>query len=332
VEAMLRGRDVKIEPVDEKAVGHVDLDKDGTIGEASLIKYDWVPREERFMWYVGRALQLQKEGKLHLAAGLFPEGTEFIHTVRYIDVDDAGQVTMANRIKELRYARKQQWLNYSILRTKADNEFKEKHDFPDRLRTVRGNHEIGVTNNQGWTYAAFIEDSKGELRPQTYEELVFCVGCHGGIGATRDGIFSFERKLDFDQHQHGWYHWSQKSIKGLKDPLRRDGKHEYAYYLEQNGAGDEFRANEEIMTKFFDQQQKLKIDMVDKLKQDITVLLWPSEERAMTLNKAYKVIVDEQSYIHGRDATVKPPENVHQQLEAGQSTGVEKPVVAEKLM
>jgi hypothetical protein len=41
------------------------------------------------------------------------------------------------------------------------------------------------------------------------------------------------------------------------------------------------------------------------------------------LNKAYKIIVDEQSYIYGRDAHVKPSTNVHQEVKIDQKTGLE---------
>jgi hypothetical protein len=332
VEAMVREQDISIEPIDEAVLGGVDLDKDGKIAVAKKITYAWAPLKQRFMWYVGKAYALQKEEKIKIAAGLYPKGTEFIHTVRYIDFDKNGDVKMAERIKELRYARKSSWLTYSKLRDVIDGEFKERHDFPDRLRTVMGNHETGVSNGQGWSYAAFIEDAKGELRPQTYEELAFCVGCHGGVGATSDGIFSFERKLDSDQFQQGWYHWSQKGIKGLADPKRLDGKHEYSYYLEQNQAGDEFRGNSEIMQNFFTAEGTLRGDRIKEMQKDISKLLWPTEKRAKTLNKAYRVIVKEQSYIHGRDATVTPPANVHKKLDPAQPTGISKAVVAEKLL
>jgi hypothetical protein len=331
VEAMIREQDIAIEPVDEAAVGSVDLDKDGEIGIASKIVYDWAPLKKRFMWYVGKAHGLQQQGKIKIAAGLYPKGTEFLHTVRYIDFNSAGEVILSERIKELRYAKKHTWLTYSKMKDVVDSEFKERHDFPNRLRTIMGNHETGVSNGQGWTYAAFIEDAQGELRPQTYEELAFCVGCHGGVGATSDGIFAFERKLEQDQFRHGWYHWSQKGIKGLADPKRMDGKHEYSFYLEQNSAGDEFRANSEILQEFFTADGALRPDRVALMQKDISRLLWPSQERAMILNKAYLVIAREQSYILGRDATVTSPVNVHQKLDAAQPTGISPPVVAEKL-
>lgn len=49
VEAMLKERDISIEPVDEKSLGGIDLDKNGKIGIASKIAYDWAPLEDRFM-------------------------------------------------------------------------------------------------------------------------------------------------------------------------------------------------------------------------------------------------------------------------------------------
>jgi hypothetical protein len=327
VEAVLKEQDVFIDPVNEAALGNVDLDKDGKIGTANRITYDWAPLDQRYMWYVGTANALQKAGKVHLAAGLYPEGTEFLHTVRYIDVNAAGDNLLAPRMKEVRYALKRFWMNYSKLRQKAAGEFKEKHDFPNRLRTVRGNMEAGVSNGQAWAYAGFVEDATGELRPQSYEELVFCVGCHGGIGGNRDGIFSFDRKFDHDTYRQGWYHWTQKNLKATPERLRSDGKYEYSYYLELNGAGDEFRENDEILRRFFASDGKPDPAELRRLRTDISLLLFASERRAMTLNKAYRTIVREQRFVEGRDATVKPVGNVHEKIEPGTSTGVERAVL-----
>jgi hypothetical protein len=321
---MMKEHDVAIEPVDEAALGNVDLDKDGAIGTAHAVKYDWAPLEGRFMWYVGKANALQKDGKLHLAAGLYPEGTEFLHSVRYIDVNSNGDNLLAPRMKELRYALKRFWVNYSKLDQKAGSEFKEKRDFPDRLKTVRGNMETGVSNGQAWVYTGFIEDADGELRPQSYEELVFCVGCHGGIGGNRDGIFAFARKFGHDAWRAGWYHWTQKGLKGTPERLRSDGRHEYSYYLELNGAGDEFRENAEIRNRFFTADGKPDAEELRQLHTDISRLLFASEQRALTLNKAYRVIVREQSFVDGRDATVTAAGNVHSSVEPGTATGIER--------
>src|SRR3546814_10725129 len=43
------------------------------------------------MHYVGRARREQDAGRVHAAAGLFPEGTEFLHSVRYLDIAGDGR-------------------------------------------------------------------------------------------------------------------------------------------------------------------------------------------------------------------------------------------------
>ena len=67
---------------------------------------------------------------------------------------------------------------------------------------------------------------------------------------------------------------------------------------------------------------------LEKLKNDISVLLLPSIERANQLNKAYKVIVNEQSYIYGRDPHVEPVTNIHKTISLGESTGVREAILA----
>jgi hypothetical protein len=314
VEALIKQQDVTIFPVDERHYG-VDLDKNDQLATAHKIVYDWAPLKGRYMSYVGKAKQER------LAAGLFPLGTEFLHSVRYIDFDNQGNIKLAARMKELRYARKTSWRTYSQLEDAALHEIKEAHDFPDRLDLVNGDMENGVSNKLGWYLQGFIEDAQGDLRPQTYEEHVFCVGCHSTIGAITDSTFAFARKLPSDS---GWYHWTQKSLKGLAEPRRRDGQYEFSFYLEHNGAGDEFRANEEVIKRFFNQDGSLKPEMIAALHNDVSLLLWPSRERALQLNKAYRIIVEEQSFKEGRDASVSPPENVHREVEDEESTGIER--------
>lgn len=321
VEAVIKRSDVAIEAVDE-TVFQVDIDKDGAFGEASLIKYDWAPTKGRTMSFVGKARQLQEAGELHLSAGLYPVGTEFLHSVRYIDPQADGDIALGARMKELRYAKKHTRYKYFELEQEVMREASEKALDPDITKNVLGDMERG-TFAQGWRYQGFIEDKNGHLRPQTKEETVFCMGCHSGIGATTDTIFSFSRKFDADKaFQGGWYHWTQKGLKGIPELKRQDGQYEYSHYLAQNGAGDEFRANEEVMAKFFDDQGKLKETMLEQLHEDISLLLFPSRERALTLNKAYRVIVQDQGFVNGRDATVTPIINVHHSLEQNEATGV----------
>lgn len=325
VESLIRRRDIRIEPVDESRLG-VDLDNDGRPGSAETVVFDWAPLEGRFMSYVGQAKSALEQGQVHLAAGLFPEGTEFLHSVRYLDLDDQGQVRLAPRMKELRYARKASWYNYAELKGINDREGAERALDPDILKSVSGDYERGMFT-QGWLYQGFIEDANGALRPQSQEETLFCMGCHGGIGATTDTIFSFPRRLSFETFQHGWFHWSQRGLSGLPEPRTEDGDYEYSRYLEVNGAGDEFRANAEVMARFFDANGALKADQIDALHEDIGRLLLPSAARALELSKAYRVIVKEQSFVRGRDATRVPPAEVHDHLMQSQPTGILDPVL-----
>lgn len=323
VEALIKEQDIQIDPVDEKRLG-VDLDKNGELSTASIVRYEWAPLKGKFMSYVGQAKQHLAENKVHLSAKLFPEGTEFLHSVRYLDLDEHDQVTMSARMKELRYAKKQFWMSYYQLEELVEKEIKERHDFPDRTKLLRGSTEEGLTVAQGWTYQGFIEDRRGELRPQTFEEQASCVGCHSGMGVLMDSNVSFYRKLPNNSFQKGWYHWQQKSFVGTPDKIREtDGHSQYSYYLMQNPTGDEFRSNSEVKAKFFDQQGQPKKDAFARLKSDISYLLLPSKSRALALNKAYKVIVDEQSFIHGKAPIIKPLDKVmHKEVKVDQETGI----------
>jgi hypothetical protein len=210
IESLLKQKDINISEVDEKLY-QVDLNKDGKLSRTNMIRFSWAPNDDIYMSYVGLAkIKLDKK-EVKLAAGLFPVGTEFLHSVRYIDAQN-GKTAMASRMKELRYARKDNWRNYYQLERIATKEVKERHDFPDRTKQVLGNMEVGLTVPQGWTYQGFIEDKQGDLRPQSYEESYFCVGCHSGTGATADTTFSFSRKFDSNNFKQGWYSWLEKDL------------------------------------------------------------------------------------------------------------------------
>jgi hypothetical protein len=327
VEALITRADVAIDPVDETRYG-VDLDKDGALGIASRVTFDWAPLQGRDMSYVGAAKALQQAGEAPLAAGLYPVGTEFVHTVRYVDIDDStGEALLAPRLKELRYTKKTAWQTYADLEDAALEELKEDHDFPDRIPIFDGDAETGLANGAGWRLQAFVEDRSGELRPQSFEETVFCVGCHGGIGATDDSTFAFPRKLHAaTAPARGWFHWSQRPLRGLPDPLRADGSHEYARYLSENGAGDEFRANLDIIKAFFAASGEPDAAALARLREDVAALLYPTRQRALELDKAYRTIVLDQDFIHGRDALPTPVTTVQRIVEQDQPTGIETPV------
>ena len=329
VESMIKKQDIKLDFEVDESKYNVDLNHNNLLDKTSIIVYKWnkpdalskYPKVIYKNYYVGLAKKELIENKLHISPGLYPDGTEFLHSVRYIGIDEQkNSIKMAPRIKELRYTKKTSWNNYSQLSNAAQSEIKEKDAFPERLRGVKGDMEKGLSNGLGWVYQGFIEDKNGNLRPQSYEETLSCIGCHSGIGATTDSSFAFPRKFD---EKNAWYHWTKKDLKGTKDRVLSNKKGEFAFYLEQNRAGDEYRANEEIKNKFFDKDGKLIQSEVDKIKDDITYLIYPSVKRAIKLNKAYKVIVDEQSFIYGKDAHIKPlDDSVHKEVEPGKSTGI----------
>lgn len=292
VEALMTRRDVVIAPSDEAELG-VDLDRDGTLAIATKVAFRWAPRRGETMQWVGRARELQARGEAPLAAGLLPVGTEILHSVRYLDVDADGRVTMAARMKELRYARKRGWRSYGELEQAVAAETKEKHDHPDRLRQVFGDVEHGVLTGTGWVYQGFIEDRHGELRPQTFEESVFCVGCHSGVGATSDGIFSLARKPAASTPDGGWQHPLQADATARAELRRRDGRGEIASWIEQSGAASDGPI--------------------------------PSRSRALALDVAYREIVRAQSFTAGRDATIVAAD-AWDVVPAGESTGITAPV------
>jgi hypothetical protein len=329
VESMIKKQDVKLDFEVDESKYNVDLNHNNLIDKTSLIVYKWnkpdalskYPKVIYKNYYVGLAKEELIENKLHISPGLYPDGTEFLHSVRYIGIDEQkNSIKMSPRMKELRYTKKVSWNNYMQLSKSATAEIKEKHDFPERLKEINGNIESGLLSGSGWVYQGFIEDINGELRPQSYEETLSCIGCHSGIGASTDSSFAFPRKFD---EKNAWYHWSKKDLKGTEDKLLSNGKGEFAFYLEQNKAGDEYRANDEIKNKFFDKNGKLIQSEVDKIKNDITYLIYPSIKRAIELNKAYKVIVDEQSFIYGKDAHIKPlDETIYKEVKPGTLTGI----------
>ncbi len=327
VEAVVSRKNISIEPTDEREFG-VDLDKDGKLATADQIVFGWDPGNNISMSYVGQAKVDLQQGLIHLAAGLFPVGTEFLNSVRYVDCKSDGETTLSPRMKELRYMKKRTWRTYSDLEESALNEVKERNDFPDRTRQFVGDSEHGINNNSGWLLQGFVEDNAGNLRPQSFEETAYCIGCHGGTGATTDAIYSFTRKVDSSHFQAGWFHWTQKGMKGLNEPkihIRNAGVYyEYSYYLMYNGSGGEFRHNPEVEQTFFHPDGIVRKEKIDQLHDDISILLNPSRDRARLLNKAYRTIVIDQDFTDGRDVNVARLTEVYEVVEQDLATGVNK--------
>ncbi len=331
VEALVRRTDVVIDPVDETTLG-VDLDLDGHLGPATRVAFD-AARDgsgRTRMHYVGRAHDEETRSSFPIAPGLFPLGTEFFHTVRYLDVGSDGVVTMAPRMKEVRYAKKVRWVNYETARADVLLEAQEQDESSDGTHEVRWENERGIFTGS-WRFQGFIENSDGSLRPQTFEETASCAGCHSGIGATTDSTFSFARKIDGAGSDRGWFHWSAHDLRGIEEPKRADGEYEYTFYLRHAGAADDLHENTEVEGRFFDDRGALRPAEIARLHRDISALLLPSPARALDLDRAYKAIVQVQSFDQGRDAVLAPSANAYSDVPLGASTGLRRALVSEPI-
>ena len=103
-----------------------------------------------------------------------------------------------------------------------------------------------MLNDFGWQLQGFIEDARGRLRVQTEEETRFCMGCHSTIGVTVDQTFSFARKVP------GTAGWRHQDLRGILDvPQAGHPEPEILTYFKRVGGGDGFRANTEILDRFF---------------------------------------------------------------------------------
>lgn len=277
--------------VDERAIG-VDLDGDGLLGPTATV--------ERRDMFVGSAANTP------LRRMLYPLGTEFLHSVRYVGVD-GDSIVIPRRMKELRYMRKTFDYRLADLRSLYGNEHQEKVD--ENLPRFIDVGDAGMDNGFGWVILAFIEAADGTLRPQTNEELFFCKGCHTTIGANVDQTWAFPRKVT---GADGWGYVDYTSLTDAPNLGQSDG--EILTYFQRVGGGDEFRSNREMLARWFTEEGTVDIERVRAA--SVYELITPSRERALDLNKAYRVIVAEQSFLFGRDATITPPAGVHADIDS----------------
>lgn len=293
IELTIKGvASVPIGAIDEAALG-LDIDGDGTLAQAHSV--------QARLTYVGDASDTQVEFEQ------FPQGTEIMHSVRYLGLDKKERTIIPARMKELRYMRKVSVLPRDIIESRYAGERKEKNQGNLPHFIYRGDE--GFDNKLGWFLKGFIEDYDGELRPQTLEEDLFCMGCHSSIGTTIDSTFSFARKLP------GAEGFGYIDLLGMRDaPSIAETKGEILRYLERAGGGSEFRENEEMRARWFREDGTLDSERVSRA--DVYTLIAPSARRALDLNKAYTHIVRHQSFIKGRDATWIPAKNVFASIDA----------------
>jgi hypothetical protein len=285
-----------IEPIDERAAG-LDLDGDGEL-EPEVGEVVGLPSH-----FAGAA------AKLRVRRGLYPKGTEFLHSVRYVDPERGP----SQRMKELRYSRKFAEPSDTQILAAYAREAEEKDE--GGLPVFGGSALTGLRNGFGWQLQGFIEDREGRLRVQTEEEQYFCMGCHSNLGVTADQSFAFPRKLP------GAAGWAYQDLRGIPDaPQVGHERGEIATYLERARAGDEFRSNPEMIARWLDAEGQVDHAALAAAP-DIAAILMPSRERALALAKAYLVIVREQSFTRGRDPSIEAQVNVHREI-VDESTGL----------
>lgn len=278
-------------PIDETALCE-DINFDGVLST--------VTQMQRREYYFGAASDVSVHKML------YPEGTEFLHSVRYIGLDDNHQIVVPARMKELRYMKKQRFLTAASLLSAYGNEHQEKID--ENLPNYVYREDRGSTNDFGWQLLGFIEAKEGHLRIQNREETLFCMGCHSTIGTTIDQTFAFARKVP------GAKGWGYINLHELEDaPSKGKTEGEYLSYMRDVGGGDEFRQNQEMRHKWFDDDGNLLTNAIKAT--DVYTLITPSPRRALDLNKAYYTIVQDQDFIHGRDANLTPAVNVYQEVD-----------------
>lgn len=184
---------------------------------------------------------------IRVTKGFYPVGTEFAHPLHYVDLNADGETgvnldglnqnktadyefpgTRSKRVKEIRYMYK--WKDVNL----NDIGIKESEGIP---KAIGKEWKGWIDNNAGWIIAAYIENREGELRPQTTEELLQCLGCHSSVGNTIDAVWSFQRKLPrelgWQEMNYGDYKKSRPDKTRLHDYYNQNaemGELEYFYY------------------------------------------------------------------------------------------------------
>lgn len=189
---------------------------------------------------------------IEVKRGLFPLGTKFAHPLHYVDAradetyanNNKYPGLRANRVKEIRYM-------YKYKMYYPNEVVAKEEDAP----LYYNKNESWIDNGAGWYMSAYIEDKNGNLRGQTPQELLTCIGCHSstygfepeqftsGTGNAIDTVWSMPRKLANDE---GWkemnylaYKYNKNStlIQSIgksftKDPINKNANiGEFRYFL-----------------------------------------------------------------------------------------------------
>lgn len=251
-----------------------------------------------------------------LRRGVYPEGAELLHTVRYLDPDAPNLLSV--RLKELRYMRKARELDTWGHVRAYEREAEERDE--QRAPRFAGSGEVGLLGPFGWQLQGFIEDERGALRAQTDEETRACMGCHGSLGVTVDHTFSLARKVP------GPDGWRWQDLAGMKDvPERGHRDPEALVYMRRARSADDFDANDEMRARFF---RDGRVDEAEVRRagpggdRDLAWLLGPSRQRALDLDRATMLLVARQSFARGREPTLLPVLGVRREVDEGELTGL----------
>ncbi|MBN1273130.1 MAG: hypothetical protein JXB26_12745 [Candidatus Aminicenantes bacterium] len=265
--------------------------------------------EERF--YFGDA------GNIEVIKGFYPFGTEFGHPLHYVDLNADGETgrnldgvkteksfdyefpgTRSKRVKEIRYMYK-----WKDVRLEDDEEEEASEQEAEEPKYVIGKEWKGwIDNGAGWILAAFIENRSGDLRPQTTEELLQCLGCHSSVGNTIDAVWSFQRKIPggrgWGEMDYGDYKKSSPGRTRLQDYEKPDaGMGELAYFYYTVVGADLFGVMpEEIKRELLDYARKKNLGK----KLGLTVeeeLIFDDEALKTTDRERRKKILEERAEI-----------------------------------
>lgn len=273
----------------------------------------------------------------------YPPGTEFAHPIYYLDPQNTISFKSL-RIREMRYMRK---LAYAEERKEQEEE--EEGFFWDKGLVFNG--------SKNWLMVGFIEDKKGHLRPQSAQEMKFCIACHGSIGGSVDATFTYWRKVpgakgwmeqDYNLVVKNIKDWNYASLEGNTGPeikkLLPLVKGEYQLYFSMTNGGDHFRSNQEIRSRISKDVNKISFilspqdniitnpSLINYLDDEGYIkpeLFLPSPERAYGIDKQYMRVVDAQGFIFGRDVFDSPfgissGGNSLERLDTVESTGIKE--------